>query len=45
MFAETSRTLELFDRLTVSTAKYLSVPIITADAEIGELKDIKTVWQ
>lgn len=35
---------ELHDKIIVSTAKYLDVPIITKDRAIQNLSYIKTVW-
>ncbi len=35
---------ELHDKIIVSTAKYLNLPIITKDETIRALSHIKTVW-
>jgi len=35
---------ELHDKIIVSTAKYLKVPIITEDKTLQKLPSIKTVW-
>jgi len=35
---------ELHDKIIVSTAKYLKVPIITKDGVLQSLPSIKTVW-
>jgi len=37
--------LELHDRLIVSTAKYLEIPIITSDEIITDSKIIEVVWK
>jgi PIN domain nuclease of toxin-antitoxin system len=36
--------LELHDKIIVSTAKYLDLPIITKDKAIQNLPSIKTIW-
>jgi hypothetical protein len=35
---------ELHDKIIVSTARYLDVPIITRDKTLQNLPYIKTVW-
>ncbi|MBW2066115.1 MAG: PIN domain-containing protein [Deltaproteobacteria bacterium] len=35
---------EIFDRLIISTAKYLDVPLITSDRTIMKTGLIKTIW-
>lgn len=35
---------ELHDKIIVSTAKYLNLPIITKDETIRDISHIKTVW-
>ncbi len=35
---------ELHDKIIVSTAKYLKVPIITKDKTLQKLASIKTIW-
>jgi PIN domain nuclease of toxin-antitoxin system len=35
---------ELHDKIIVSTARYLDVPIITRDRTLQNLSYIKTVW-
>lgn len=35
---------ELHDKIIVSTAKYLKVPIITKDKTLQKLPSIKTIW-
>ena len=35
---------ELHDKIVVSTAKYLSLPIITKDRVIQELSGVETIW-
>jgi len=35
---------ELHDKIIVSTAKYLKVPLITKDSVIQNLSHLKTVW-
>jgi len=35
---------ELHDKIIVSTAKYLKLPIITKDKTLQKLPSIKTVW-
>jgi PIN domain nuclease of toxin-antitoxin system len=35
---------ELHDKIIVSTAKYLSLPLITKDEIIRGYSDIKTIW-
>jgi len=35
---------ELHDKIIVSTAKYLSLPLITKDETIRGFSDIKTIW-
>ncbi len=35
---------ELHDKIIVSTAKYLSLPIITKDKTLLNLPNIKTIW-
>ena len=35
---------ELHDKIIVSTAKYLDLPVITKDAVLQDLSHIKTVW-
>jgi len=35
---------ELHDKIIVSTAKYLKIPIITKDKTIQKLPSVKTIW-
>jgi PIN domain nuclease of toxin-antitoxin system len=35
---------ELHDKIIVSTAKYLKVPIVTKDKTLQKLPSIKTIW-
>jgi PIN domain nuclease of toxin-antitoxin system len=35
---------ELHDKIIVSTAKYLKVPIITKDEVLQNLPKVKTIW-
>ena len=35
---------ELHDKIVVSTAKYLSLPVITKDQVIQELSGVETIW-
>jgi PIN domain nuclease of toxin-antitoxin system len=35
---------ELHDKIIVSTAKYLNLPIITKDEVLHSIVNIKTVW-
>ncbi len=35
---------ELHDKIIVATAKHLNLPIITKDATLLNLKNIKTIW-
>ncbi len=35
---------ELHDKIIVSTAKYLDVPLITKDAVLKNLPSLKTIW-
>jgi len=35
---------EIHDKIIVSTAKYLNLPIITKDEFIQNLQYIKTIW-
>jgi len=35
---------ELHDKIIVSTAKYLNLPIITKDSILQDLSHVKTVW-
>ncbi len=35
---------ELYDKIIVSTAKYLKLPIITKDKTLQKLPSIKTIW-
>jgi PIN domain nuclease of toxin-antitoxin system len=35
---------ELHDKIIVSTAKYLKVPIVTKDKTLHKLPSIKTIW-
>lgn len=35
---------ELHDKIIVSTAKYLKVPIVTKDKTLHKLPTIKTIW-
>ncbi|MBC8526183.1 MAG: PIN domain-containing protein [Candidatus Cloacimonetes bacterium] len=37
--------LELHDRLIVSTAKYLTCPILTSDRTITDLEIIQVIWK
>ena len=36
---------EIFDRLIISTAKYLKIPILTSDKKISSTNFIETVWK
>ena len=36
---------EIFDRLIISTAKYLKIPILTSDKKISSANFIETVWK
>ena len=36
---------ELHDRLILSTAKYLRIPLLTSDKKIRELDEIETIWK
>ena len=36
---------EIFDRLIISTAKYLKIPILTSDKEISSANFIETIWK
>lgn len=44
-FAESSTCSELHDRLILSTAKYLGVPMLTSDKKIRELNEVETIWK
>jgi len=35
---------ELHDKIIVSTAKYLNLPIITKDKSLRDFTSIKTIW-
>lgn len=35
---------EIFDRLIISTAKYLEIPILTSDKKITSSKFVETIW-
>ena len=35
---------EIFDRLIISTAKYLKIPILTSDKKISSVNFVETVW-
>jgi predicted nucleic acid-binding protein len=35
---------ELHDRLIVSTAKYLNIPVLTSDSEIINSRHVKIIW-
>ena len=35
---------ELHDRLILSTAKWLDIPIISSDEEFKQVKDIQVLW-
>jgi PIN domain nuclease of toxin-antitoxin system len=35
---------ELHDKIIVSTAQYLKLPIITKDRILQELPSVKTIW-
>jgi len=35
---------ELHDKIIVSTAKYLNLPLITKDATLQKLSSVKTIW-
>jgi PIN domain nuclease of toxin-antitoxin system len=35
---------ELHDKIIVSTAKYLKLPIITKDKTLQKLTSVKTIW-
>lgn len=43
--ASASACKELHDRLILSTAKYLGVPILTSDHEMEKLNEVPTIWQ
>ncbi|MDL2123883.1 MAG: PIN domain-containing protein [Deltaproteobacteria bacterium] len=36
---------EIFDRLIISTAKYLKIPVLTSDKKISSANFIETVWK
>ena len=36
---------EIFDRLIISTAKYLKIPILTSDKKISSANFIETIWK
>lgn len=42
--AETKEVSELHDKIIVSTAKMIEVPLITKDAFLRNLKTITTIW-
>ncbi len=44
MLADKVKRPEFFDRLILSTAKFLEVPLITPDGEIHEIDIVKTIW-
>ncbi len=35
---------ELHDKIIISTAKYLNLPLITKDKSLRNLTSIKTIW-
>jgi PIN domain nuclease of toxin-antitoxin system len=43
--AETTIFIELHDRLILSTAKWLEIPIISSDERFGEVEGIKVIWK
>lgn len=43
--AASSACCELHDRLILSTAKYLGIPLLTSDHEIKRLNEVQTIWQ
>jgi len=43
--AASSACKELHDRLILSTAKYLGVPILTSDQALRDLNEVPTIWQ
>ncbi|MEA3222600.1 MAG: PIN domain-containing protein [Thermodesulfobacteriota bacterium] len=43
--AESIHFPEIFDRLIISTAKCLGVPILTSDKEISSTTFVETVWE
>ena len=42
--AESIKFYELHDRLILSTAKWLEIPIISSDKRFKEISMIKTIW-
>ena len=42
--AERIRYPEIFDRLIISTARYLNIPLITSDQRIKESGFVETIW-
>ncbi len=45
MLAESTHFPELHDRLILSTAKYLGIPMLTSDEKIQKMNDVKTIWK
>jgi len=43
-FAEKIKYPEIFDRLIISTAQYLNVPLITSDKAIRKSGVVETIW-
>lgn len=43
--AESINYSEIFDRLIISTARYLDVPLITSDGEISRRGLVETIWK
>ncbi|MBL7086075.1 MAG: hypothetical protein ISS28_03080, partial [Candidatus Cloacimonetes bacterium] len=42
--AETVDFYEMHDRLILSTAKWLKIPLISGDSKFKEVNDIKVIW-
>lgn len=42
--AETVDFYEMHDRLILSTAKWLKIPVISGDSKFKEVNDIKVIW-
>jgi PIN domain nuclease of toxin-antitoxin system len=43
--AASSACKELHDRLILSTAKYLGIPMLTSDQALKDLNEVPTIWQ
>jgi PIN domain nuclease of toxin-antitoxin system len=44
ILAETLKFRDIFDRLIMATARYLGVPLVSSDREIGKSGLIETLW-